>query len=173
MNRLIVLLSLLIILSCKKDLIKKVNKKPETFDFIADVIVKQDDDLILYYKGGTNEWFDEQHSVWVHVLGSDKLQRIKFSLPEGVLPNHLRFDFSKNPIQEPVRIFRIKINYLDRSFEINEDNILNYFNINECVVFDKAQKKYKPIRDSKGVFDPYMLINENFYSEMDNVITGN
>ena len=171
MKRLLLLL-LFILISCKKTINEKINKNQETFDFTADVIVKQDDDLILYYKAGNNEWFDEQHSIWVHVTGSEKIQRIKFSLPQDVLPNHLRFDFSKNPMQKPVKILKIKINYLDRSFEIKENDILNYFNINECIIFDRVKKIYHPIRDLKGVYDPYMLINEKFYSAMDNVITG-
>ncbi len=145
-------------------------KKPITFDVITDVVVKKDDDLIVYYKDGTNEWFDEQHAIWVNVKGSDALQTITFSLPEGVLPNNLRFDFSKNPLQEPVKISKIRISYLKNSFDVNENDITRFFEINECVKYDKSTKLYTPIKDSKGIYDPFLSITMDFYNQMDRVI---
>lgn len=165
-------IALITIVSCNNRK-KGRHVKDITFDFCADVVMEKDDDLILYFRDGSNEWFDEQHSVWVHLKGSNNIQSVKFSLPKGILPNHLRFDFSKNPKQLPVKILKIKVNYLNHSFELKEKQILSYFDINECVIFNANKKTYKPIRDSKGIYDPYMLINEKFYTEMDKVIMGN
>ncbi len=161
---------LLVFFSCKDH---KIDTKSKTFDFVVDLVIKKEDDAILYFRDGSNEWFDEKHAIWVHVIGTEKAQKVKFSLPEGVLPNHLRFDFSKNPKQDPVRILNIKVSYNNHSFEIKEDDVLKYFNCNECIIYDSATKTYKTIRDSKRVYDPYMLINEKFYYEMDNIIMGN
>ena len=159
--------------SCKNESKKTEEILPEekiiTFDVTTDVIVKKDDDLIIYYKDGTNEWFDERHAVWNHVKGSDNLQTITFHLPEGVLPNNIRFDFSKNPLQDPIKISRIKISYQKNSFEVREDDILNYFEINEYVKYDKNTKLYTTSKDSKGVYDPFLQITMKFYNEMDKV----
>lgn len=160
------------LLSCKNDKKNEVKEveKPITFDVIADVIVKKDDDLIIYYKDGSNEWFDEQHAVWVNVKGSDNLQTLTFSLPEGVLPNNLRFDFSKNPLQDPVKISRLKISYLKKSFEVNENDILKFFDANEYVKYDKNTKLYSTFKDNKGIYDPFLSITIGFYNEMDKVV---
>ena len=144
----------------------------ETFDVTANVIVKKDDDLIIYFRDETNEWFDEKHAVWQHVKGSGQEQEITFSLPEGVEPNNLRFDFSKNPEQEPVRIIKLKISYYGKSFEVSEDNIKNYFDPNQYVKYDPATKFYTPFKDEKGVYDPFLSINIPFYNEMDKILKG-
>ena len=113
----------------KKEVVtdEKPEPKVETFDVTVEVIVKKDDDLIVYYRDETNEWFDEDHAIWKNVKGSDQVQTLTFSLPEAVLPNNLRFDFSKNPEQEPVKILKIKISYLGKTFEVNEENMGKYF----------------------------------------------
>lgn len=160
-------------ISCKdkgSNIESNESKKSTTFDFIVDVIVKKNDDLILYYRDGSNEWFDEKHSVWVNVNGDDKIQTVKFSLPVGVLPNNLRFDFSKNPLQAPVKISKIKIRYLNSFFEVKEEEIKNFFEINECVSYNDLKKLYTPHKNSGGIYDPFLLINFNFYIEMDKII---
>lgn len=163
----------LILISCKDNKISKNQENNRPFEIIIDLIIIKNDNAILYYRDGSNEWFDEKHSVWVGLAGSKKAQKLKFSLPKGVLPNHLRLDFSNNPKQEPLRLLNIKIKYQNRVFEIKEEEVLNYFNLNECIIFDKAKKTYNPIKDSNGIYDPYLLINEKFYIKMDDIIMGN
>lgn len=163
--------------SCKQEQKETVTQeqpeeKIETFNVVTNVIIPKEDDLIVYYKDPSNEWFDEEHAVWVHVKGSDKEQEIIFALPEGVLPNNIRFDFSKNPDQEPVRILKIKISYLGKSFEVTEDKISDYFDYNEYVKYDPTTKLYTPFKDSKGIYDPFLSINIPFYNEMDKINKG-
>ena len=158
----------------KKEVVtdEKPEPKVETFDVTVEVIVKKDDDLIVYYRDETNEWFDEDHAIWKNVKGSDQVQTLTFSLPEAVLPNNLRFDFSKNPEQEPVKILKIKISYLGKTFEVNEENMGKYFQPNEHVKFDDATKLYTPIKNAEGVYDPFLSITIDFYNEMDKLIKG-
>jgi hypothetical protein len=151
---------------------KPVESKVETFDVVANVIVPKDDDLIIYYKDVTNEWFDEDHAVWQNVKGSSEEQEITFSLPEGVTPNNLRFDFSKNPEQGSVRILKLKISYLGKSFEVPEDKIKDYFEYNECVKYDAATKLYTPSKNTAGIYDPFLSINIPFYNEIEKLNKG-
>lgn len=170
-------LLLLFITSCKQDqkndtVEPPVESKIETFKVVANVIIPKEDDLIIYYKDLSNEWFDEDHAVWQHVKGSDQEQEITFALPEGVLPNNLRFDFSKNPEQQPVRVLKITISYLGKSFEVTEDKIGDYFDYNEFVKYDPVTKLYTPFENDKGVYDPFLSINIPFSNEIEKINKG-
>jgi hypothetical protein len=167
----------LFLVSCnqeKKEVVTEGKPEPkvETFDVTVEVIVKKDDDLIVYYRDETNEWFDEDHAIWQNVKGSDQVQTLTFSLPEAVLPNNLRFDFSKNPEQEPVKILKIKLSYLGKSFEVNEENMFKYFQTNEHVKYDTETKLFTPIKNEEGVYDPFLSITIDLYNEIDKLIKG-
>ena len=125
-----------------------------TFDVSVDMIIKKDDDLILYYKDGSNEWFDDDHVVWMGVKGKNEVQTVTFKLPEGIVPIDLRLDVGRNEDkgQEPISIKKYKITYLDKSFEVNENQLLEYLKPNQCIKYDAATKLFTLQKDDKGYY---------------------
>lgn len=156
------LLSLLFI-SCKND-DKKEEASPSevvktnTFDVIVDLVIKQDDELILFYKGSSINYFDEKNTVYYGIKGKQEPQSITFSIPEGVLPNDIRFDISSKKGQEPVKINAITLSFEGRIFKVDQKDLLKYFTPNEFIAFDAASsiatflpkgEQYDPIFNTK------------------------
>lgn len=158
--------------SCKND--KKgeaavaAEVKPETYNVMVDLIIKKDDDLLLFFKDGSNEWFDENHIVWQTVKGSDQVQTVTFNLPEGVLMTDMRLDIGRDEFkgQEPVEIKKITLQYLNNRFDINEDQISNSFEPNQYITFDAATKLYSFKKDEKGSYDPFFVAKSNIYNDI-------
>lgn len=167
--------------SCKNedkkdgDIIKKEEVKPETFDVSVNLTIKKDDDLILYYKDGSNEWFDEEHAVWMGVKGNEQPQTVVLSLPEGSMPIDIRLDLGRNEYknQDPIAIHGVKLSFLDKSFEINEHQILDFFNPNQYLKFDEVTKKFILQKDEKGGYDPFLESKNPLYPQLLGIARGN
>lgn len=162
-----------VFLSCKNETKKEEVKPVEeakslTFDVVLDLIIKKDDDLIVYYKDGTNEWFVEEKAVWNTVKGSNEVQKVVFHMPEGVLPNDLRLDIGRNEFkgQEGIEIKNIAISYLDKKFDIPQSQIEMFFKPNQFITYDAASKLYSFKKDDKGNFDPYFETKPEFYPQI-------
>lgn len=168
----------LALMGCKKEEAKKESAEPakevqtNTVDITSDIVLKKDDMLIVYYRDGSNEWFDDDHAIWLGLKGSNDVQTAKFSLPEGVLPIDLRFDFSSKEGQEPVEIRNIKVSYLGKSFEVPQDKITKYFVLNEGVKHEEGTAIYTPVKNAKGIYDPFLSMNMEFYNELHKVTGG-
>lgn len=157
--------------SCKngdKTPAEAAETKVETFDVSVDLIIKKADDLILFYKDGSNQWFDDEHSVWLGVKGSGDVQTATFSLPEGVLATDLRLDIGRNDFkgQEPIEIKKIIISYRGKKFEVTEESFANYFTANEFISFDPATKLYSFKKNEKGEYDPFFVAKEPLFGEL-------
>lgn len=89
--------------SCKnKEEVAPVEEvKANTFDVIVDLKIEKDDELILFYKDPSIAYFDAKNTVYNGVKGNAESQVVTFSIPEGILPNDIRFDISskKNKLQ--------------------------------------------------------------------------
>jgi hypothetical protein len=132
-----VLFLTLIAFSCKKEgekqqeASKEVNQEIDK-DLIKvsfDLIVKENDNMHLYYTEDGSINFDEKNSIWTEVKGSENVQTVLFKLPKDVLPTHLRIDFGygKNEKQSDLDLKNFKIEYLDKNFEVKDNMIFNYF----------------------------------------------
>lgn len=157
--------------SCKNEEKKPVvveEPKVETFDVAIDLIIKADDEMILLYKDGTNQWFDEDHAVWLGVKGSDSVQTATFNLPEGVIGTDLRFDIGRNEFKNlaPIEIKKITISYKGKKFVIDQDKVNDYFTTNEFIVYDPATKQYSFKKNDKGEYDPYFQSKEPLLAEL-------
>ncbi len=165
--------------SCKND--AKVEEAPKTeevkkntFDVTVDLVIKKDDDLILYYKDGTNQWIVEEKAVWNTVKGSNNPQTVVFSLPEDVIPNDFRLDIGRNEYKEqkPIEIKKITLSYLNSKFEVSQDQINNFFKPNQFITFDPGTKTYSFIKDEKGNYDPFFETLPSFYPQLEKVVTN-
>lgn len=167
---------LIILFSCKNEETKEAQSetiKPLLFDVSVELKIKKDDDLILYYKDGSNEWIVEDKAVWYSVKGNENFQNIVFHLPEGVIPNDFRFDIGRNEFknQEPIEIRSFTMKYLDKSFTINQDQFDLFFKPNQFIKYDAKIRHYSFTKDEKGNYDPFFDTRPVFYQQLTNLIS--
>ncbi len=147
-------------------------QKFEQFTVTVDIKIKKDDDLIVYYKDGTNEWIVEDKAVWNTVKGSNEFQKVVFELPKDVVPNDFRFDIGRNEFkgQEPVEIRSIKLNYYNNEFEITQDMFATFLRPNQYVKYDEVTKQYSFAKDEKGYYDPYFEPTPAIYPQISKLV---
>lgn len=169
-----ILLSLFMVVSlfsCKnKEEVKPVEEvvKANTFDIIVDLDIKKDDELILFYKDPSISYFDEKNTVYYGIKGKNETQTVVFSIPEGILPNDIRFDISSKKDQEPIKINSVTLSFEGRNFKIIQKDLLKYFAPNEFIKFDEATATATFI--SKGdSYDPFFLTKPAIYPELEKV----
>lgn len=169
------------IISCKnksedKNVINEtvIEEKPITFDIIVDLKIKKDDDLIIYYKDGTNEWIVEDKSVWNTVKGSNDFQKVVFKLPEGVLPNDFRFDIGRNEFkgQEPIEIRSVTLSYIDKKFVVTDEMFNNFFKPNQFIKYNEETKEFS-FNEVDGNYDPFFEVTPQMYSQLTNIVLNN
>ncbi|MNQ83061.1 hypothetical protein D3C85_981310 [compost metagenome] len=142
--------------------------KANTFDVVVDLVIKKDDELILFYKDQSINYFDEKNTVYYGVKGKPESQTITFSVPEGVLPNDIRFDISSKKDQEPIKLNSITLSFEGRKFRINETDLLKYFTPNEFIEFDDSTAT--ATFNSKGeIYDPIFNTKQAIYVELEKV----
>ena len=169
-TKFILFLACVALFSCKKEAnpVAEEAPKPKTFDIKVDLIIPSDDELIFYYKDGTNEWFVEEKAVWAGIKGSKDVQTVVFNLPEGVVPNDLRFDIGRNEFKnlKSLEIKKITLSYLDKNFDILQDQVNTFFSPNQFITSNEASKQYTFKQDEKGNYDPYFDTKPAFYPEL-------
>lgn len=135
---LFIVITLVTLISCKNesnkddsknDSISNVNIDKDLLKISFDLIVKENDNMHLYYTQDGTINFDEKNSIWSEVKGNENIQTVTFKLPKDVLPTHLRVDlgYGKNEKQSDVNLKNFKIEYLDKKFEAKDTMIFNYF----------------------------------------------
>ena len=151
------------IISCgrKKD-------KNDSVEVTLDVIIKNDNDLILYYKDGSNDWFIDDKAVWVFAKGSQNLQSVVFRINLSTLPNDFRIDIGRNEFirKGAIQIKKFVLKYDDNSLIIPEEKFATYFQGNQYVKYDEKSKSYILDKGYDGKYDPFFEATENFYPEL-------
>ena len=162
-----------IFISCKND--KKDEAadlevpKANTFDVTVDMVVKKDDELILFYKDQSINYFDDKNTVYSGVKGSEVSQKVTFSIPEGVLPNDIRFDISSKKEQQPIKINSITLSFEGRQFIIDQMNFEKFFKANEYIQYDAATAT-ATCTEKNGIYDPYFNTNPPIYFELEKLL---
>lgn len=151
-----------------------VEEESNTFNITVDIKIKKDDDLIIYYKDGTNEWIVEDKAVWNTVKGSNDFQKVVFKLPEDVVPNDFRFDIGRNEFkgQEPIEIRSITLDYYTQNFVITQDMLSTFFRPNEYISYDNATKQFK-FSKVKDNYDPYFETAPAIYPQIAKLVLNN
>jgi hypothetical protein len=104
----------------------------DTFKLELTLVAKKDDNFcLLYTKDGSLNFKD---GVWKGVKGSETEQSLEFSLPSGVFPTQLRFDFGLKPDQEDIVLKSIVLEYKDKKRKIAGVELANFFraDLNKC-----------------------------------------
>jgi lipopolysaccharide export system protein LptA len=136
---------------------KANDKRFKPFEIILEIETSHDSDIILFYKDGTNLWFDDKHMIWEYMHKDIGYQNIIFNFPIGATANDIRIDIGTNQfeVNKQFTIKGITINFLDKSFKIEEKDFEQYFKPNQFIKKDNESKKYYLDNQSKGNFDPY------------------
>jgi hypothetical protein len=143
----------------KKDNEEKPVSKPP-FTVIINMTAKEDDIMTLYYKDNTMCCVTEEMSVYKEVKKGE--QEIVIGLPDGFLPNDLRFDLSaKNP-EQVCNVEKIQFLHDEKSFEVLNSDLEKYFLPNAGVIFDTKNRSYT-FKEVDGNYDPFLNVTQDFY----------
>lgn len=164
----------LIFLSCKNETKTGEANTPEevkanTFDVTIDMIIKKNDELILFYKDASINYFDDKNTVYAGVKGSDAAQKVTFSIPEGVMPNDIRFDISSKKDQEPIKINSITMSFEGKKSIISQADFLKFFKPNEYIQYDAASATAS-FSEKDGNYDPFLNTNPPIYLELEKLL---
>jgi hypothetical protein len=125
------------ILSCKKEKAEDNVEAPKeeaivnAVQVVLDVVIKQDDDISLYYTTDGSVDFSKIPALAKHIKGSGLAQQISYTLPEGVKPTEFRIDFGYNPKQEDIYFTKITFKYLGKERIIACPEMIGFFRPNE------------------------------------------
>lgn len=124
--------------SCKKeksvdslDVVKEEIVEDKTFNVVLDVVIKQDDDIALYYTTDGSVDFSKIEPIWQSVKGSSSAQQITYKLPEGTKPTEFRVDFGLNPKQEDIYFNKITFKHLGAERTIACPEMVDFFRAND------------------------------------------
>jgi hypothetical protein len=137
-KRFLIALSIIlsVLYSCKDDSSKKeinISEEKEVinnlFVITLDIIAKKNDNLHIYFTEDNTINFTEDKSAWHEIKGSEASQKAVFKLAEDLLPTNLRLDlgYGKNPEQKEIVVNSITFEYLNKTFVIKSNEIVNYF----------------------------------------------
>ncbi len=161
-NYIAICLTLIIVVSCKKEATSKDGEPIESpIQVVVDMRIKKNDSFQLFYTESKDMDFDEARSVWVEVLGKNESQVITFDLPEDVKIGNLRFDGGTNPEQEEMIINKFIIKQHDQEMEINGAEFFTYFDPNEVHVKTSPEKSSFKGITVNGIYDPAFYGNKS------------
>ena len=148
---------------------QEVKVNPNTFKIEVEGIWKENDELIVFWKDASISYFNDDHTIYQGIKGSDMPQKVVFELEEGFIPNDIRFDVSSKKEQKEIVLKYIKLEQQDRSFVISKDELTDFFRPNEFIDFDKASGKITT-KTIDGVYDPILFTTPRIYVEMEKVL---
>lgn len=159
--------------SCKNEEKKESQEKQALtkppFTVVITMTAKEDDIMTLYFKDNSMSTFQEDNSIYKEVKKGE--QEIVFGLPDGFLPNDIRFDFSaKNPAQV-CKVEKIHLLNEEKSFDIMNADFEKYLMPNAGVIFDSKDRSYS-FKEVDGNYDPFINVTPDFYAQLV-ILVGN
>ncbi len=149
--------------------IEEVKINPNTFKVEVEGVWKEDDELIVFWKDASISYFDDDHTIYQGIKGSDVPQKVIFEFEEGYVPNDIRFDISSKKEQKEITINYIKLEQQDRSFIVTKDKLFDFFRPNEFIDFDKSSNIIKT-KEINEAYDPILFTSPSIYLEMERVL---
>lgn len=163
---------LAILSSCgKKEEVKdetlKVN--PKTFKVEIEGVFKKDDELILFWKDKSISYFDDNHTIYQGIKGSEAPQKIVFEFQEGDIPNDIRLDISSKKEQNQITLNYIKLEQEIRSFVVSKDKFAEFFRPNEYIRLEN-KTGYISTKEVDGNYDPILFTTPKIFPKMEAVL---
>jgi len=155
----------------KEDLVSEEKNEinPNSFKIEVEGIWKKDDELVVFWKDASISYFDDEHTIYQGIKGSDLPQKVIFELEEGFVPNDIRFDVSSAKEQNEIILNYIKLEQQDRYFVITKDKLTKFFRPNEFVDLNTTSGIIKT-KIINGTYDPILYTNPEIYVEMEKVL---
>lgn len=150
-----------------KDETIKVN--PKTFKVEIEGVFKKDDELILFWKDKSISFFDDNHTIYQGIKGSEVPQKVVFEFQEGDIPNDIRLDISSKKEQNEITLNYVKLEQESRSFMILKDKFTEFFRPNEYMSLDSKTGKITT-KELNGGYDPILFTNPVIYPQMEAVL---
>jgi hypothetical protein len=144
------ILLILILGSCKNATpideleVEKTQVVDDPFKVVLKVVSENDDDVALYYTtDGTTDF--KLDAIWQGIQGNSAEQEVVFSLPAGVKPTQVRFDFAFKDKQEKLTIKQVAFINNGNTRTISGDELGAFFRA------DVTKCTFNP---SSGVVEP-------------------
>lgn len=184
MKKIIGLIAVLVIFSCKEKVkkqtekqvqpivIKEKQKEENRFTITYNCKFSENDNLQLFYTEDFKLHFSDELSVRKNVKASDDFTEVEFKLPQGVLPDRLRFDLGGNRNQKQIIIDKIVIKYKGDSIIIDQTNFLEMLVLNANVEYNEATNiiTTKVINvEGNEVYDPYLYCSNTLVQALFNL----
>jgi hypothetical protein len=162
----------ILLMSCKDD--KKLDVKDEVvksnnFEVELDIVIKQDDSLQVFYRDEAIPTFGEDNSIWIAVKGKNEVQTVNFVIPEPIVPTHLRFDLSKNEVQNPIVLNNFRMMFEGKSYEAN-DSTMVFFQTNDQLKYDVINKTLNQVKVEGQSYDPFISSTDLLTSKIKDFI---
>ncbi len=120
-----------------------------------DVVVQNDDQFQLFYTIDNSFNFSEGNSEKINIIGNLTEQKVVFYLPENLNITNLRLDLGENPHQKEINIKSITIEKNDKKSIINRKEILDYFVINNDLIYNENNQTFiHKSKDKSKKVDP-------------------
>lgn len=161
MKNAITVLFLIVCVSCKQG--KNEYKKNEStigdldnlkLELLLEVKVPKDDVFELYYYEPGEKTFSSENFVYNRVEGSEKIQTLKFEIPNNVYPERFRLDFGKNIDQEKMILVTATLKYGDKEYVFSDLEINEQFKPSKFMLFDPETREIIT-QKINNKYDPY------------------
>nr|WP_322625444.1 hypothetical protein [uncultured Flavobacterium sp.] len=86
------------------------------------------DDLAMYFIEDNTAEFNSDNVCWATLDAQNQDTKVKFEIQEGRMPTRIRLDFGHREQEDSVVVKNVKVNYLEKSFEIKGSEFFTYFN---------------------------------------------
>ena len=134
---------------------------------VLDVVVPMDDKFQVFYTHDKTNNFNEWESEKAIIKGNGTNQIISFYLPEDAKITNLRIDPGENPHQGEIKINSIEIVKKDKKIKIKNNELLNYFILQNDLKYNSKNGTINHITIKKNeIIDPMLFNNDRLIKEL-------
>lgn len=181
-NIVTVLITLLMLVSCKNEKTKKVKngvlpkesvetiKKDNRVTLSFKGVFNLDDSFLVYYATEKNQRYSTKNVLTKKIKGSAEEQEIELVFPENTVPYDLRVDFSDNKDQKEISFQNLKISDSLNTIIVDAQSIKTYFNFNKGTDLDVVNSTLKTseflVEGNTLGYNPYLNSNLTFRQKL-------
>lgn len=176
MKKILLLISIIILVSCKESnnkkekvleekqiesIFKKIEKGKEInnyFEVKYVFLAQENDNFQVFYKEDYTMNFSEENSVKAGFTGKDEFQTVVLKIPENVFPVNYKFDIGSNKNLKTLQIKSLSIRYGKNEVLIPQDRLMEFLKPNKCVIYNEANKEFNLssyMLNETSIYDPY------------------
>lgn len=101
------------------------------FNVELTLFASKTEDLGMYFTEDGTVNFNNDDVAWAGVDGQKQDAKVKFEIPEGRLPTHIRLDIGLKKQEDSIVLKDVKISYKEKNVAFKGSEFFNYFNRDE------------------------------------------